>query len=346
MSLSFNRQPSKEAIQETTKSIKSSFTEGSSKIFGSVKKGFFDGISSTFDQVVHIVATNEEEASATTGQADQQTQQAAQSATPPKTDDDKKTQAPAKPKPPKPPAPLSKQRSEQGSNSSLNKSTAKPENTPPNRPFLKRRNTNPFMEDYEPGTSEADLPSAVVAEVYQMVSALYSEEEGGQKSKEARGGEGGRSGKVKGQDDADSEGTEGCDDVADLEAVEEDGRSGTESKGGEEHEEFMRQFVAKVFDSKYAGFVLPRCLPPQYNNLLPHTLNYHFNIAHCFSASHPRFTHQTTTSHLTPPPPTSHPHLTHHTTPSHITPPPHTSHHHLTHHTTTSTKPPNYRMPQ
>lgn len=57
MSLPFGRQPSKEATSESTKSIKSSFTEGSSKIFGSVKKGFFEGISSTFDQVCGFRAT-------------------------------------------------------------------------------------------------------------------------------------------------------------------------------------------------------------------------------------------------------------------------------------------------
>ena len=249
MSFSFGREPSKDANQEGTKGIKSSFTEGSSKIFGSVKKGFFDGISSTFDQVVNIVGSNEEEKPAQNEQnIEENLDESFQ-----KTGEQKKAHPPSKPKPPKPPAPLSKQKSEQGSNSSLNKTPKYSEKPSSGKPFLKRRNTNPFMEDYEPASSEADLPSTVVAEVYQMVSALYSDEEAANKENELKKTDGNRNFSSKDQEDGDSEGTEGCDDVADLQSVEDDTRGSEEIKDPvvKECENFMKEFVAKVFDSRY-----------------------------------------------------------------------------------------------
>jgi len=47
-----------QSVDEATKALKSRMTEGSSKLFGSMrdaKKGLLGGITSTFDHVVHIV---------------------------------------------------------------------------------------------------------------------------------------------------------------------------------------------------------------------------------------------------------------------------------------------------
>lgn len=250
MTLSFGRQASKEAIQETTRNLRSSFTEGSSKIFGSVKKGFFDGISSTFDQVVNIVGSNEEE-DKTSANPEIASPKEGPPTNPPSTS--------SKPKPPKPPAPVSRQKSS-GSNGSLQKTFDSQASTDDQsdgskttgKPPLKRRNTNPFMEDYEPAAAEADLPSTVVAEVYQMVSALYSDKsDDDSKGNHAKGKKDSNKtdSKKVSHDDGDSEGTEGCDEVAN----DPEGQITEESSDNVAREcsEFMKTFVDKVFESRF-----------------------------------------------------------------------------------------------
>ena len=57
-----------QSVDGATKAIKSSFTEGSSKLFGSVmdaKRGLFGGITSTFDHVVNIVGGPDDGSKAT-----------------------------------------------------------------------------------------------------------------------------------------------------------------------------------------------------------------------------------------------------------------------------------------
>ena len=62
-----------QSVDEATKALKSRMTEGSSKLFGSMrdaKRGFLGGITSTFDHVVNIVGgpeTGDKTADATSG---------------------------------------------------------------------------------------------------------------------------------------------------------------------------------------------------------------------------------------------------------------------------------------
>lgn len=59
-----------QSMDEATKALKSSLTEGSSKLFGSVmdaKRGLFGGITSTFDHVVNIVGGPDDASKAATG---------------------------------------------------------------------------------------------------------------------------------------------------------------------------------------------------------------------------------------------------------------------------------------
>lgn len=58
-----------QSVDEATRALKSSLTEGSSKLFGSVmdaKRGLFGGITSTFDHVVNIVGGPEDGSKAAT----------------------------------------------------------------------------------------------------------------------------------------------------------------------------------------------------------------------------------------------------------------------------------------
>lgn len=190
----FGRQTSREALEETTRSIKSSLTEGSSRIFGSVmgaKRGLIGGITSTFDQVVNIVGGSEEAegGSSVAGAAEAQ---------PPRDGAQQQQQPPMrpKPKPPKPPAPVTRQRSDIDVNGTVKQcdggrvsrqntvpvgcvvaqTAAAGDECPPTettsgppdfadgkqrrkidaKPPLKRRNTNPFMDDYDPAAVEPD----------------------------------------------------------------------------------------------------------------------------------------------------------------------------------------------
>ena len=316
MAAPFGRQTSREALQETTRHLKSSFTEGSSRIFGSVmgaKKGLFDGISSTFDQVVNIVGNAEEGQGSTTASGEPSAQCT------PIAEEDKSAATAAtaasaaatgggtapKPKPPKPPAPMTKQRSDLDSNGSIrtladNQSfddVSKPTDSGSGRPSrmtekppLKRRNTNPFMDDYDPSAVEPDLPNTVVAEVNQLVTALYAaapietnqkaasteETVNRQNSSASKSSVPGTDGQTKANrrgSDADSAGTEGCDEQPDVDDLDQEHaeyapdcsvvKSGSRNSDqswsntaedayfdpvAKECADFMKYFVAKVFD--------------------------------------------------------------------------------------------------
>lgn len=232
MALPFGRQTSREALEETTRSIKSSLTEGSSRIFGSVmgaKRGLIGGITSTFDQVVNIVGGSEEAeggGSVAAGTSEAQ---------PPKDDAPPVPPPPQqpvrqKPKPPKPPAPVTRQRSDVDANGTVKQfdggrvsrqntvpvgsvvQTGTDDCCPPQstetsgqpdfadgkqrrkidaKPPLKRRNTNPFMDDYDPSAVEPDYAAG-----------------GGPPT--AAGGGGGGGGEVPLVADVGSEDTGGC----------------------------------------------------------------------------------------------------------------------------------------
>ena len=118
MDTPFTRQSSRDALR-------SSITEGSSRIFGSVmgaKRGLIGGLTSTFDQVVNIVGGGDDDDTAVAGRsaAGGGVKDAQQS---PPTDGTAAAAAtasggggvgvqPPKSKPPKPPAPMSRQRSD------------------------------------------------------------------------------------------------------------------------------------------------------------------------------------------------------------------------------------------
>ncbi|ESO09888.1 hypothetical protein HELRODRAFT_190316 [Helobdella robusta] len=242
MDFIYGKQASKDVFQETQKNLKSTFTDGPSKILGSVKKGFMEGLSSTIDQVVNIVGSNDENVE----NSEKQTPKSEQASNVPDTS--------KKPRPPKPPAPMGRQMSDNGSkNLSKTMSEVDEPSQPTARPVLKRRNTNPFMEGYEPAPTEADLPSTVVAEVYQMVSALYDKNDESIPDKTTV------KERTEAHDDGDSEGTEGCDEI-EKNPDDEITQNATEIQNwnddqdfndpiSKECSDFMKSFISKIFET-------------------------------------------------------------------------------------------------
>lgn len=304
MAFPFGRQTSRDALEETTRSLKSSLTEGSSKVFGSVmgaKRGLFAGLTSTFDQVVNIVGGGGGEGETETAGTEDGSEGGGGG------------QEPPKPRPPKPPAPRQRPGAVD-SNGTVSRQTPGPSGSPrgPNEgPFpssgadfadgkqrrkidvkhpLKRRNTNPFMDDYDPSAVEPDYAPSdpggvkVAAEVTRHDGVKVTAAQ--KRHSEAwigRAGSGGQdfsllqarraseapySGSVPDHSDADSEGTEGCDeeeeedrllavsagDGSDPPMVDRSlGRSS--GGGGDEGEtdpvsDFMKYFVHKIFNPR------------------------------------------------------------------------------------------------
>lgn len=311
MSFPFGRQTSRDALEETRRSIKSSLTEGSSKIFGSVmgaKRGLIGGLTSTFDQVVNIVGGSGggggEGETAVAGAEDGSGGGA----------------GPPKPRPPKPPAPRQRPGSVVDSNGTVSRQQAPgPSEGPKEGPSpasgtdfadgkqrrkidvkhpLKRRNTNPFMDDYDPSAVEPDYapsdPGVKVADEVAHHDVIKVKVVAGAAAQKrhseawiSRAGSGGQdfsfmqrrraseapySGShVPDYSDADSEGTEGCDEEEDVEEEEEDRllteagdgsdrirtQWGRSSGGGGRDEgeadpvsEFMEYFVQKIFNPR------------------------------------------------------------------------------------------------
>jgi len=171
------------------------------------KKGLIGGLTSTFDQVVNIVGGGEQEGDENVASGlSEKSKSPEDSKSPPEDNTEWSEEKPvAKPRPPKPPAPVIRQRSEVDANG-----TAKPitgnkmsrQNTAPggahggapdllghveamprileNKPPLKRRNTNPFLDDYDPSAVEPDKPedkATTVVDIHQTTDTASNGDE-------------------------------------------------------------------------------------------------------------------------------------------------------------------------
>jgi len=212
-SLPFNRQASRDLLmsaEDKGRTFKSSLTEGSTRLFGSVmdaKKGILGGITSKFDQVVNIVGGGEE------GEEQEQEQKKDAAQISPNISDANtglvqgntgegltEERTIAKTRPPKPPAPMNRQRSDLEANGKVVKQTdggkISRQNTAPtgpgsgearghvmdSRPPLVRRNTNPFMDDYDASIVEQDeteIAPITTAPDINMTFSSYPRDQGG-----------------------------------------------------------------------------------------------------------------------------------------------------------------------